>query len=144
MCVKGSLVLVLVLDLTQCLPQGVGAPPAMLRGRTAGFFKKLGGRASGEEDCGTPNTNRLYPFGAECGTPTTSRLYPFGGRRCYHPHYSTYIQLTFQHHKQRSRPTRGGNVRQQTTPANRDHLYPDSLLFVSADFLPLVSSQRQN
>ena len=47
-CVKGSLVLVLVLDWTQCLPQGVGAPPAMLRGRTAGFPKKLGGRASGE------------------------------------------------------------------------------------------------
>ena len=33
--------LVLVLDWTQCLPQGVGAPPAMLRGRTAGFPKKL-------------------------------------------------------------------------------------------------------
>ena len=47
-CVKGSLVLVLVLGWTQCLPQGVGAPPAMLRGRTAGFPKKLGGRASGE------------------------------------------------------------------------------------------------
>ena len=30
------------------LPQGVGAPPAMLRERTAGFPKKLGGRASGE------------------------------------------------------------------------------------------------
>ena len=29
MCMKGSLVLVLVLDWTQCLPQGVGAPPAM-------------------------------------------------------------------------------------------------------------------
>ena len=39
MCVKGSLVLVLVLDRTQCLPQGVGTPPAMLRGRTAGFPK---------------------------------------------------------------------------------------------------------
>ena len=38
-CVKGSLVLVLVLDWTQCLPQGVGAPPAMLQGRTAGFPK---------------------------------------------------------------------------------------------------------
>ena len=48
LCVKGSLVLVLVLDWTQCLPQGVGAPPAMLRGRTAGFPKKLGSRASGE------------------------------------------------------------------------------------------------
>ena len=48
MSVKGSLVLVLVLDWTHCLPQGVGAPPAMLRGRTAGFPKILGGRASGE------------------------------------------------------------------------------------------------
>ena len=47
-CVKGSLVLVLVLDWTQCLPQGVGAPPAMLRGRTAGFPHKQGGRPSGE------------------------------------------------------------------------------------------------
>ena len=46
--VKGSLVLVLVLGWTQCHPQGVGAPPAMLQGRTAGFPKKLGGRASGE------------------------------------------------------------------------------------------------
>ena len=45
---------------------------------------------------------------------------------------------------QRSRPTRGGTVRQQTTPANRDHYYPDSLLFVSAGFLPRVSSQRLN
>ena len=27
---------------TQCLPQGVGAPPAMLRGRTVGFPKKTG------------------------------------------------------------------------------------------------------
>ena len=41
---------VLVLGWTQCLPQGVGAPPAMLRGRTAGFPKKLGGRASGEAE----------------------------------------------------------------------------------------------
>ena len=36
------LVLVLVLGWTQCLPQGVGAPPAMLRGRTAGFPQKTG------------------------------------------------------------------------------------------------------
>ena len=42
---------------------------------------------------------------------------------------------------QRSQPTRGGTVRHQTTPANRDHYYPDSLLFVSAGFLPRVSSQ---
>ena len=39
MCVKGFSVLVLVLYWTQCLPQGVGAPPDMLRGRTAGFPK---------------------------------------------------------------------------------------------------------
>ena len=39
--------LVLVLGWTQCLPQGVGAPPAMLQGRTAGFPKKLGGRRGG-------------------------------------------------------------------------------------------------
>ena len=44
----------------------------------------------------------------------------------------------------RSRPTHGGTVRQQTTPANRDHLYPDSLLFVLAGFLPRISSQRLN
>ena len=31
-CVKGSLVLDLVMDWTQCIPQGVGVPPAMLRG----------------------------------------------------------------------------------------------------------------
>ena len=40
MCVKGSLVLVLVLDCTQYLPQEVGAPPAMQRGCTAGFPPK--------------------------------------------------------------------------------------------------------
>ena len=45
---------------------------------------------------------------------------------------------------QRSRHTCGGTVRQQTTPANRDYYYPDSLLFVSADFLPRVSSQLLN
>ena len=37
-----------VLGWTQCLPQRVGVPPAMLRGRTASFPKKMGGRASGE------------------------------------------------------------------------------------------------
>ena len=31
-----------------CLPQGVGAPSAMLRGRTAAFPKILGARDSGE------------------------------------------------------------------------------------------------
>ena len=47
-CVKGSLVLVLVLDWTQCFPQGVGAPPAMLPGRTAGFPPKTGWLPPGE------------------------------------------------------------------------------------------------
>ena len=46
---KTVLVLVLVLDWTQCLPQGAGAPPAMLRGRMTGFPpKKMGAWASGE------------------------------------------------------------------------------------------------
>ena len=38
----------------------------------------------------------------------------------------------------------GLHVRHQMTPANRNHYYPDSLLFVSADFLPRVSSRRLN
>ena len=46
--VGGGGLCVRVLGWTQCLPQGVGAPPDMLRGRTAGFPKNLGGRASGE------------------------------------------------------------------------------------------------
>ena len=46
------------------------------------------------------------------------------------------LQIGFQ----RCRHTRGGTVKRKTTPANRDHLYPDSLLFVSAGFLPRVSS----
>ena len=75
MCVKGSLVLVLVLGWTQCFPQVVGAPPAMLRGRTAGFPPKNGVAGPPEKrgrwiqfaqspDYGTPTTSRLYPFGA--------------------------------------------------------------------------------
>ena len=44
----GGWVCVCVGVLSVGAPQGVGAPPAMLRGRTAGFPKKLGGRASGE------------------------------------------------------------------------------------------------
>ena len=72
--VKGYLVWVLVLDWTQCLPQGVGAPPAMLRGRTAGFPKnwvagppERRGRwihLHSPPGCGAPPTSRLYPFGA--------------------------------------------------------------------------------
>ena len=69
-CVKGSLVLVLVLNWTQCVPQGGGAPPAMLRGCTAGFPKKtgwMGFRRGGIgdttcTDCGIPTTCKLYSF----------------------------------------------------------------------------------
>ena len=45
---------------------------------------------------------------------------------------------------QQSRPTHGGTVMQQTMPANCDHLYPVSLLFISAGFLPRVSSHWLN
>ena len=41
MSVKVFLVLVLVLDWTQCLPQGAGAPTAMMRSRMTGFQKKM-------------------------------------------------------------------------------------------------------
>ena len=45
---KRVLVLALVMDWAQCLPQGAGAPPAMMRCRMTGFPKKLGARAFGE------------------------------------------------------------------------------------------------
>ena len=45
---KRVVVLVLVLDWTQCLPQISGAPTAMMRGRMPDFPKKLGARAFGE------------------------------------------------------------------------------------------------
>ena len=61
------------------VPQGLGAPPAMLRGRTAGFPKKLGGRRGG---VGGYNLHSVPP---DCGTPTTSRLYPFGACPRSHP-----------------------------------------------------------
>ena len=38
----------------------------------------------------------------------------------------------------------GGTIMRQTTPANRDHLYPNSLLFISVGFLPPVNSQQLN
>ena len=63
---------VLVLDWTQCLPQGAGASPAMLRGRVTGFPKNWGPGPPERQgkvytictiplDCGTP---MLYPCGA--------------------------------------------------------------------------------
>ena len=74
MCVKGSLVLVVVLDWTQCLRQGVGAPPAMLRGCTADLPQKTGW--PGLRRGGIGGYNLHSP--PDCGTPTTCRLYPFG------------------------------------------------------------------
>ena len=73
---KRVLVLVLVLDWTQCLPQGADAPPAMLRGRMTGFQINWGPGPPERQnkvdtictvplDCGTPTTRMLYPFGAE-------------------------------------------------------------------------------
>ena len=73
MCVKGSLVLAFVLDWTQCLPQGVGALPAMRRGRTAGFPKKTGW--PGLRRGGIDGYNLHSP--PDCGAPTTRMLYPF-------------------------------------------------------------------
>ena len=84
---KRSLVLVLVLDWTQCLPQGVDAPPAMLRGRTAGFHKKTGW--PGLQRGGVVGYNLHSP--PDCGTPTTSRLYPFGA--AYNHHVVVVIDL---------------------------------------------------
>ena len=58
--------LALVLGWTQCLPQGVGAPPAMLRERTAGFPKKLVGRRGG---VGGYNLHSVPPNSPpDCGT----------------------------------------------------------------------------
>ena len=82
---KGSLVFVLVLDWSQCLPQGVGAPPAMLQGCTAGFPKNW--------VAGAPERRgRWIQFAQsppDCGTPTTSRLYPIGASDdILHPHHN--------------------------------------------------------
>ena len=66
--------------------------------------------------------------------------YRVEGRRPVGRPRKTWLESVEADMAERSRPTRGGTVRQQTTPANRDHYYPDSLLFVSAGFLPRVSS----
>ena len=71
--------LALVLGWTQCLPQGVGAPPAMLRERTAGFPQKTGRPGLRRGGVGGYNLHSVPPNSPpDCGTPTTSRLYPFG------------------------------------------------------------------
>ena len=80
--------LVLVLGWTQCLPQGVGAPPAMLRGRIAGFPKKTGRPGLRRGGVGGYNLHSVPPNSPpDCGTPTTSRLYPFGAHIAAVHHY---------------------------------------------------------
>ena len=70
----GFLVLVLVLDWTQCLLQGAGAQPAMLRGRMTGFPKNWGPWPPERED----KVDTICTVPIDCGTPTTRMLYPFG------------------------------------------------------------------
>ena len=69
--------LVLVLDRTQCLQQGAGGPPAMLRGRMTGFPKNWVPGPPERQD------KRWIQFAVpiDCGTPTTCMLYPFGATR---------------------------------------------------------------
>ena len=74
MCVKGFLVLVLVLDWTQCFPQGAGAPPVMLRGCMTGSPQKWGPGPPERQD----KVDTICTVPLDCGTPTTRRLYPFG------------------------------------------------------------------
>ena len=82
--------LALVLGWTQCLPQGVGAPPAMLRERTAGFPQKTGRPGLRRGGVGGYNLHSVPPNSPpDCGTPTTSRLYPFGA------FVSVYVDLQY-------------------------------------------------
>ena len=73
---KSFFALVLVLDWTQCLLQGAGALPAMLRGRMTGFPKILGPGPPERQD----KVDTICTVPLDCGTPTTRRLYPFGAR----------------------------------------------------------------
>ena len=75
--------LVLVLDLTQCLPQGAGALPAMMQDCMTGSQKNWGpGPPEGQDKVETICTVPL-----DCGTPTTRRLYLFGVENIIHPKY---------------------------------------------------------
>ena len=76
---KRVLVLFLVLDSTQCLPQGAVAPPAMLRGCMTGSKKWRSGPLERQDKVDTICTVPL-----DCGTPTTRRLYPFGALLIFH------------------------------------------------------------
>ena len=72
--VLGFLVLVLVLDWTQCLPQGAGTPPVMMRGRMTGFPKNWGPGPPERQD----KVVTICTVPLDCDTPTTRTLYPFG------------------------------------------------------------------
>ena len=89
MCVKGFLVLFLVLDWTQCLPQGAGAQPAMLRGRLTGFPKSWGPGHPERQD--KVDTICIVPI--DCGTPTSRRLYPFGAPHEHHHHHRFIVRF---------------------------------------------------
>ena len=69
---KRVLVLVLVLDWTQCLQKGAGAPPAMMR-----LPKKNWGPGAPERQ---DKVDTICKVPLDCDTPTTHRLYPFGAR----------------------------------------------------------------
>ena len=99
--------------------------------------------------CNRPPNTHMYP--PPSPPPSTTNIYlhlpappPPSTTNIYLHHPPSPPSTTIYHWFQRSRPTRGGNFRQQMTPANRDHLYPDSLLYVSVGFLPRVNSQRLN
>ena len=99
MCIKGFLVLGLVLDWTQCLPQGAGAPPAMLQNCMAGFPKKKSGPGPPERQ---DKVDRFCTVPLDCGTPTTRRLYPFGAHSppltFYHPPHTCDITIIVEQH----------------------------------------------
>ena len=82
------------------------------------------------------NTNRkhnnILQYSKSKNTPSTTVAKQQKFPHTPHSHYNIRFQ--------RSRHTRGGTVSRQTTPVNRDHLYPNSLLFVSAGSLLRVSS----
>ena len=83
--------LALVLGWTQCLPQGVGAPPAMLRERTAGFPKKTGRPGLRRGGVGGYNLHSVPPNSPpDCGTvahqPRAGCIRLVPGWRCQGTH----------------------------------------------------------
>ena len=85
--------LVLVLGCTQCLPQGVGVPPAMLRGRMAGFPKKTGRPGLRRGGVGGYNLHSVPPDSPpDCGTVAHQ---PRAGCICLVPEYVIMWNITF-------------------------------------------------